>query len=97
MTAISASVITESAPNPGIKRVIFETAATADSGDTLAITLSTYGIVTLLGVTGYRHTTEGSVIVDDAQTTAVSAGVLTITVGGSGADNYKRVFEVIGK
>ncbi len=76
-----------------VKSIVFETANTVDAGDTIAITLANYGINTLLGVTGYKHTTDNSVIVTENPTTAVSSGVLTITVP-AGTDNDKRVYQL---
>ena len=93
----SGATITDAVPQQGRKMITVETAATADTGDTVAITLSSLGIGTFLGITGYVHTTENSVIVEEAPTTAVSAGVLTITVGGSTVSDKKRVYVIYGK
>ena len=93
----SGCTIVEAAPNAGRKVIVVETANTVDTADTVALTLSSYGITTVLAVEGYVHTTENSVIVAEAPTTAVSAGVLTITVGGSTVSNKKRVYVVYGK
>lgn len=93
----SSSTIKEAMPNLGRKLIVVETPNTTDTADTVALTLADYGISTVLAVRGYVHTTENSVIVEEAPTTAVSAGVLTITVGGSTVSNKKRVFEVLGK
>ena len=73
--------------------MIIDTPATADSGNTIAITLADYGITTVLGIHGYTHTTDGTVVVVEAPTTAVASGVLTITIGGTSA-NQRRVYEV---
>ena len=89
--------ITDQVPALGRKIVMVETAATADTGDTIEITLSDYGISTLLGINGMIHSTENSIIIAEAPTTAVSEGVLTITLGGSGASDQKRVYLVYGK
>ena len=80
----------------GVKEILVETIATADDTDTIAVTLANYGITSLLYVKGFTHTTDNDAIIVEAPTTAVSAGVLTITVGGS-TDNKKRVFIVGGK
>jgi len=77
------------------KEIILFLDATADDGDTQTVTLSDYGITTLYFVKGYTHTTEGSVIIEEAPTTSVSEGVLTITVGGS-TDNKARAFLIGG-
>jgi len=81
----------------GDTEIIVETANTADTADTVVLDLSTYGIVDLLTIEGYVHTTEGSVVVAEAPTCAVSSGDLTITVGGSTVSDKKRVYVVKGK
>jgi hypothetical protein len=86
----------EAAPNLGVKSIIVTTPNTADTGDTIVITLADYGIGTLLAVEGFVHTTENSVIVAEAPTTSVTSGVLTITIGGSTVSDKKRVFRVTG-
>lgn len=86
----------EPIPAMGMKILKVETAATADDGDTIAITLANYGIKTVEAVLGFTHSTTDSIIITEAPTTAVSAGVLTITIGGS-TDNKKRVFLVWGE
>lgn len=91
----STSTIREIVPSLGMKMLKIETPATADDGDTIAITLSNYGIKTLEGIVGFTHSTTDSIVITEAPTTAVSAGVLTITVGGS-TDNKKRVFIIFG-
>lgn len=93
----STSTYREALPNLGVKTIIVETPTTTDTADTIPITLSTYGIGTVLSVQGFVHTTENSVIVAEAPTTAVSSGVLTITVGGSTVSDKKRVYVVTGK
>ena len=93
----STSTIKEALPNLGRKCIIIETPNTTDTADTVAITLADYGMTTFLAITGYVHTTENSVVVEEAPTTAVSAGVLTITVGGSTVSNKKRAYMVWGK
>lgn len=79
-----------------LKSVVIETANTVDAGDTITVTLGNYGLTTLLGVLGYKHTTDNSVVVTENPTTAVSAGVLTLTVV-AGSDNDKRVYVLIGQ
>ena len=79
---------------PG-KLLRIETAATADDGDTIVVTLADYGMKTIEGILGFTHSTTDSVVITEAPTTSVSSGVLTITVGGS-TDNKKRVFLVYG-
>ena len=98
MTATSILKTWEIVPNADLKRVLFQTPNTADATNTLVITLSDYGISAtgLLAVSSWVHTTSGSVITVEANTTAVSAGVLTVTIA-SGTDNDVRVIEIIGR
>ena len=96
MADVSSGIqVTEQSPNAGLKVLWIETANTADAADTYAITLADYGISKVLAVQSWKHTTDNSVIVTEANTTAVSAGVLTITVA-AGTDNDKRVSMVVG-
>jgi len=97
MVDISSSVtIKEVLPALGLKLIKIETPATADNADTIAITLSDYGISTVEAVLGFTHSTTDSVIITEAPTTAVASGVLTITIAGTTA-NKKRVFLVLGE
>jgi hypothetical protein len=64
--------------------------------DTLTMTLADFGIKNVVSVMGFLHTTDNSVIVADAGTTAVSAGVLTYTTA-AGNNNKKRVVVVFGE
>jgi hypothetical protein len=93
MAAVTGTV-TEVAPNAGAKMLIVT--ATTDDGDTIAITLADYGITTFQAILGQTHSTTDSIVITEAPTTAVSDGVLTITVGGS-TDDKKRVFIVWGE
>lgn len=70
---------------------------TVDATDTIAITLANIGISPkgLIGVYGWKHTTDNSVSVKEFPTTAVSSGVLTITVPG-GTDNDPRFYMIVG-
>jgi len=95
MAAVT-GVVTDVVPNLGAKILLVTAPNTTDNADTIAITLADFGIVTFLGILGFTHSTEDSVIITEAPTTAVSAGVLTITVGGSTADK-KRTFIVYGE
>ena len=79
------------------KMITVETVTTADTGDTFTVTLANYGCSVFQGISGYVHTTENSVVVGEAPTTAVSSGVLTVTVGGSAASNYKRCYVIYMK
>jgi len=98
MTAYAGTtVFKESGPNADVKRIFVYTQDDADATDTIAITLADYGISAtgLLAVNSWVHTANGSVITTEANTTAVSAGVLTVTIA-AGTDNDVRVIEVIG-
>lgn len=77
------------------KEIIVTALDTADDGDTIAVTLADYGITTFKYIRGYTHSTEGSVVIEEAPTTSVTAGVLTITIGGT-TDNKFRAFIVGG-
>jgi hypothetical protein len=98
MAAVTALKTWEVAPNSGVKRVYITLANTVDAGDTVAITLSDYGISAtgLLSVESWVHTTDGSVITTELNTCAVSAGVLTVTIA-AGTNNDYRVIEVTGR
>ena len=90
--------VTQSSPNAGLTEVWFQTLATADANDTLALTLKDYGIsdTGLLAVQSWVHTTSNSVITTEANTTAVSSGVLTVTIA-AGTNNDVRVIRVVGR
>lgn len=77
--------------------VVVKTIDTVDATDTLTITLADYGISAtgLVGVLGFKHTTNNSVMVQEQPTTAVAAGVLTITVP-AGTDNDARFYFIKG-
>lgn len=105
MGAVTATVY-ESDTSPSIeanspysyKEILVTVPDTTDASDTTTVTLANYGITTLWMVKGYTHATgaEGvGAIIEEAPTTAVSSGVLTITVGGS-TDNCFRCFIVGG-
>jgi len=80
-----------------IKTLLVRTINTVDAADTLTVTLANYGITTtgLIGVLGFKHTTDNSVMVQEQPTTAVSSGVLTITVP-AGTDNDSRFYVIYG-
>jgi len=97
MAAITTSTITDEIPALGRKMIMVETPTTADTGDTIVITLATYGISTFLGILGFAHSTENSVVITEAPTTSVTTGTLTITTGGSLNTDDKRVYIIWGK
>jgi len=89
--------IVEVAPNGGFKLIQVDTLATTDTGDTFTVTLANKGISVFMGITGCVHSTANSIIIAEAPTTAVSSGVLTVTVGGSAANNLIRSYLIWGK
>lgn len=84
-------------PNAELKEVILTLPNTSDTTNTIAITLADYGIgqTGLLTVHAWIHTTDGSVLVVEAVTTAVSAGVLTVTLV-TGTNKF-RVIKIVGR
>lgn len=70
-------------PQCGTTLLHVVTAATVVSADTLTVDLTKYGARNIHGILGFKETTEGSVMVAEQPTTAVSSGTLTITVGGT--------------
>ena len=81
--------------NPGgLREIVVITADTADASDTYTITLEDHGMANFQSFYESVHTTAGSVIVQGASTTVVSAGVLTVTLG-TGA-NQRRVATIGG-
>lgn len=97
MGDISADCVIDGNASGNINEVWIQTPNTADTADTIVIDLSDYGIVNVFEVRGQVQTTENSVLVDEAPTTAVSTGDLTITIGGSTVSNKKRVYVVRGR
>ena len=89
--------IHEVTPNSGIVQVMVSTLNTVDATDTIALTLANVGISPkgLIGVYGWKHTTDNSVSAKEFPTTAVASGVLTITVPG-GTSNDPRFYMVVG-
>lgn len=77
--------------------IVIRAINTADAADTIAVTLTSYGISAsgLIGVIGFKHTTDNSVMVQEQPTTAVAAGVLTLTIP-AGTDNDARFYFVKG-
>lgn len=104
MAAETPSIKTGTSVGPGalgkpvhfLKQQVIMTPATADAADTIAVTLANYGITTFLGIHGWKETTDGSVVVTENPTTAVSAGVLTITIP-AGTDNDPRTYLIYGE
>lgn len=77
-------------PNAGIKQIFVSTLSSVDTGDTFTVDLSKYGCNAMLGIIGFVHTTQNSVVVQEQPTTTMSGSTVTVTVGGTGADNLAR-------
>lgn len=87
----------EVSPAQGLKIVVLESGTTVTGAtDTMTLTLADYGISQVLSVYTVVHTTDYSVMVSEAATTAVSSGVLTVTTA-SGNNNKRRVTTVVGR
>lgn len=78
-------------PLQGFKTAVISTVTTADSGDTIAVSLDNIGGGSVCGVIGFTHTTVNSVVVQEQPTTTMSGRTLTITIGGA-ANNQARHF-----
>lgn len=78
-------------PGYALKKLLIETPATADTGDTIILTLADYGISDMMSIRSNAETTAGSVFADITNTTAISAGVLTITLG-TASDKKVNIF-----
>lgn len=85
MTALGAvSTNKEIAPNAGVKMVMCLFPDTVIGGtDNATVDLTAFGCRNLRGILVNDQTTTGSVVATQAPTTSVTAGVLTITFGGS--------------
>ena len=86
-------------PNMGAKSVLIKVAVTSQHSDTIVLTLSKYGISTFLGCVTFLHTTAESVITletTNASTTAVSSGVLTVTIASGATDSKERTILIWG-
>ena len=77
--------------------IVIKTINTADAADTLTVDLTKYGIKAdgLMGVIGFKHTTDNSVMVQEQPTTSVTTGTLTMTIP-AGTDNDARFYVVKG-
>lgn len=77
----------------GFVCAIVQTKNTADAADTLAFDMADYGGNQLIGVLGFKHTTDNSVMVNEQPTSSVTGTTLTLTVP-SGTDNDPRFYIV---
>jgi hypothetical protein len=93
MTAITEDTdffVSSGYPNVGFKTLVVSTVSTVDSGDTLDVDISDYGAGAMMGIIGFIHSTQNSIVIQEQPTTTMSGMTLTITVGGVGADNQAR-------
>lgn len=66
--------------------------------DTMTMTLVDFGVKNVLSIETFVHTTDYSIIVLEAATSAVSAGVLTITpLTTAGHEDKRRIVLVHGE
>ncbi len=79
----------------GHKEVLAVTPNTADPADTFTVTLANFGITTFKSIRGFVQSAAG-VLEPETPTTAVSAGVLTVTLGG-GDNNLARYYVIGGQ
>lgn len=93
LTATSTTELVQGATHV-YKEVVVETPATAVTGDYLDIDLKKWACTKIKSIFGNIHTTANSVVITEAPTTAVSSGVLKITLGGTTATGT-RVFKLI--
>lgn len=76
-----------------LKKLVIETANTADAANTIGVDYNRYGITTVQAVLGFKHTTDNSVIVEENPTTVLSATGMTLTVP-AGTNDDKRVYHL---
>ncbi len=77
--------------------IVIKTINTVDAADYLIVDLTKYGIKAdgLVGILGFKHTTDNSVMVQEQPETTVSSGDITITVP-SGTNDDARFYFVKG-
>lgn len=81
---------------PRFKTGYVTTPTTADDGDVVTIDMyQLFGMTRLMGIRGFTHSTEDSVIIIEAPTTVVNGTEVQVTIGGS-TDNKKRCFVLYG-
>ena len=87
-----------SSPQEGQMVLEILTLATADTGDTIAFTMQDHGGYQLLGVEGWNHTTENSImVIENPTTSTTAAGVVTLTLASTAGNEtdkkrYIRVY-----
>ena len=87
----------EAFPNCGCKEIVLRTGTDVTGAtDTMTLTFADYGLTRVYWVYMCRHSTDYSIVVEEeATSTAVSGGVLTITTLTSN-DDERRVAVVCG-
>jgi hypothetical protein len=90
-------IVKKMTPAGGITTLLIRTLATVDATNTLVITLNKWGIGPkgFIGVIAFVETTDDSVYAQEAVTTAVASGVLTLTIP-AGTNNDRRHIVVFG-
>lgn len=78
-----------------VKSVVFGTAATATTSDTLEVNLADHNMTSIQAVLGWNHTTTNSVLTSEQPTTIVSDGVLTITPLAGGQNTDRKIYQVL--
>lgn len=84
-------------PVGGVTAAVIRTTNTVDATNTIVQTLSKLGIgpTGFIGVKAFVETTEDSVYAQEAVTTAVSSGILTLTIP-AGTNDDRRLIVVYG-
>jgi hypothetical protein len=90
-------IIKRVSPMGGITCTLIRCNETVDATNTIVQTLSKLGIgpTGFIGVIAFVETTDSSVYAQEAVTTAVSSGVLTLTIP-AGTNNDRRFILVYG-
>ena len=78
-----------------LKFIMLELPDTTDATDTWSVPLGRFGIKRLLGIKGWAHSTNNSVVVTENPTVTVNNNLATITVP-AGTDDDKRVYLFMG-
>ena len=87
----------EISPRLEAKQILLQTGLTVTGGTSfVTLNLASVGMKKVLHISAVRHSTDGSVIVSEAVTSAVSDGVLTVTTA-AGNNNQRRVVIVTGE
>jgi hypothetical protein len=90
-------IVKRVAPIGGITKAVIRTTNTVDATNTITQSLTKLGIgpTGFIGIIAFVETTEDSVYAQEAVTTSVSSGTLTLTIP-AGTDNDRRFIAVYG-